>query len=52
VDQQEFLESMEDRRGESVEQIYGLLSGTSEYANIHQILDDLNNVRGGSSSWR
>ncbi len=39
--QDEFLESMQDRRGESVEQIYGLLSGTSEYANIHQILDDL-----------
>ncbi len=41
MDEQEFLESMQDRRGESVEQIYGLLSGTSEYANIHQILDDL-----------
>lgn len=42
MDEQEFLEAMEYRRGEAADRIYGLLSGTNdEDDNIIQILDSL-----------
>ncbi len=42
MDEQEFLESMEDVKGQTLDRIYGLLSGTNnEDDNVHQILDSL-----------
>ena len=42
MDEQEFLEYMEYRRGEAADRICGLLDGTNlEDDNILQILDDL-----------
>ncbi len=41
MNEQEFLESMQEEKGKALDRIHGLLSGTSEYANMHQILDDL-----------
>ncbi len=42
MDEQEFLESMEDVRGRTLDRIHGLLSGTNEEdGSLHSILDSL-----------
>ena len=43
MDEQEFLESMEDVKGQALERVFDLLSGTSDDKddNLHSILDSL-----------